>query len=213
MAKRTTSTAHGQIANEGGLSHVLVCGGTLHEWRQASVGEWKLQLDTFVDSVHESGARWLTVCPYAGPSGLEDEIAVTVLEACGGQRNGNRISFIAKDGLVVVVDLCADGRERFTNALNLIKGESASAISTARQDKEISEENLRAAMLPPGFADPDLILIFGSPTQIPPSLMWELSYSELVFLDVSWRKCNVEHVQMAINDFQRRDRRFGGVDS
>ena len=211
MAKRTTSTAHGQVANEGGLSHVLVCGGTLHEWRQASVGEWKLQLDTFVDSVHESGARWLTVCPYAGPSGLEDEIAVAVLEACGGQRNGNRISFIAKDGLVVVVDLCADGRERFTNALNLIKEESTSA--TARQDKEISEENLRAAMLPPGFADPDLILIFGSPTQIPPSLMWELSYSELVFLDVSWRKCNVEHVQMAINDFQRRDRRFGGVDS
>jgi undecaprenyl diphosphate synthase len=43
--------------------------------------------------------------------------------------------------------------------------------------------------------------------------MWELTYSELVFLDVSWRKCNVEHVQMAINDFQRRDRRFGGVDS
>jgi len=131
------------------------------------------------------------------------------LDACGGQRNGNRISFIAKDGLVVVVDLCADGRERFTNALNQIKGESA----TARQEKEISEENLRAAMLPPGFVDPDLILIFGSPTQIPPSLMWELSYSELVFLDVSWRKCNVDHVQMAINDFQRRDRRFGGVDS
>jgi len=209
MAKRTTSTAHGQVANEGGLWHVLVCGGTLHEWRQASVGEWKLQLDTFVDSVHESGARWLTVCPYAGSSGAEDEIAKNLLDACGGQRNGNRVSFIAKDGLVVVVDLCADGRERFTNALNLIKKE----ITTTRQDREISEEILRAAMLPPGFVDPDLILVFGSPTQIPPSLMWELSYSELVFLDVSWRKCNVEHVQMAINDYQRRDRRFGGVDS
>ena len=209
MAKRTTSTAHDQVANEGGLSHVLVCGGTLQEWRQASVGEWKLQLDTFVDSVHESGARWLTVCPYAGPGGVEDEIAAIVLDACGGQRNGNRISFIAKDGLVVVVDLCADGRDRFTNALNRIKGES----STNRQDKDISEEILRAAMLPPGFVDPDLILVFGSPTQIPPSLMWELTYSELVFLDVSWRKCNVEHVQMAISDFQRRDRRFGGVDS
>ena len=123
------------------------------------------------------------MCPYAGPGGVEDEIAAIVLEACGGQRNGNRISFIAKDGLVVVVDLCADGRERFAHALNQIKGESAST----RQEKEISEENLRAAMLPPGFVDPDLILIFGSPTQIPPSLMWELSYSELVFLDVSWR--------------------------
>ena len=209
MAKGSISASGSQAANEGGLSHVLVCGGTLQEWRQASVGEWKLQLDTFVDSVHESGARWLTVCPYAGPGGVEDEIAAIVLEACGGQRNGNRISFIAKDGLVVVVDLCADGRERFAHALNRIKGESAAT----RQEKEISEEVLRAAMLPPGFVDPDLILIFGSPTQIPPSLMWELSYSELVFLDVSWRKCNVDHVQMAINDFQRRDRRFGGVDS
>lgn len=209
MAKGSSSAAGAQAANEGGLSHVLVCGGALHEWRQASVGEWKLQLDTFVDSVHESGARWLTVCPYAGPSGSEDEIAAIVLDACGGRRYGNRISFIAKDGLVVVVDLCADGRERFATALNQIKGESAAT----RQEKEISEEILRAAMLPPGFVDPDLILIFGSPTQIPPSLMWELSYSELVFLDVSWRQCNVDHVQMAINDFQRRDRRFGGVDS
>ena len=107
------------------------------------------------------------------------------------------------------MDLCADGRERFTIALNRIKDER----SDTRVDKEIDEEVLRAAMLPPGFVDPDLILVFGSPIQIPPSLMWELSYSELVFLDVSWRKCNVEHVQMAINDFQRRDRRFGGVDS
>jgi undecaprenyl diphosphate synthase len=209
MAKKTTNTSLGQTANEGGLSHVLVCGGTLQEWRQASVGEWKLQLDTFVDSLHESGARWLTVCPYAGSSESEDEIAATVLEACGGQRSGSRISFIAKDGLVVVVDLCADGRVRFTNALNQIKGAGANA----RQEKELSEEVLRAAMLPPGFVDPDLILVFGSPTQIPPSLMWELSYSELVFLNVSWRKCNVEHVEMAISDFQRRDRRFGGVDS
>ncbi len=209
MAKRTTSKTHGQSSSEGGLSHVLVCGGTLQEWGQASVGEWKQQLDTFVDSVHESGARWLTVCPYAGSGVSVEEIAATVLSACGGQRSGNRISYIAKDGLVVVVDLCADGRERFAQALNRFTGESAST----RQEKEISEETLRSVMLPPGFVDPDLILIFGSPTQMPPSLMWELSYSELVFLDVSWRKCNVEHVQMAISDFQRRDRRFGGVDS
>ena len=39
------------------------------------------------------------------------------------------------------------------------------------------------------------------------------AYSELVFLNVPWLKCDVEHIQMAIGDFQRRDRRFGGVDS
>ena len=209
MAKRSTSSATGQGASEGGLWHVMVCGGTTHEWSLASVEEWKTQLDTLVESVHGSGARWLTVCPYAGSNALKDEVAAVVLQACGGQRDNNRISFIAKDGLVVVVDLCADGRERFVGALNQI----ATHESAKHHPKIISEENLRAAMLPPGFVDPDLILIFGSPNQIPPSLMWELSYSELVFLDVSWRKCNVEHVQMAVDDFQRRDRRFGGVDS
>jgi len=201
MPKRSASTPAIQAEGQGGLAHVLVCGGTTLEWSNASVSEWKSQLDTLVASVHESGARWLTVCPYAGDAGLEESIGTAVLQACGGQRVGNRISFIAQDGLVVVVDMCANGRERFARAIVSLKV------------KNLDEEKLRAAMLPPGFVDPDLILVFGSPTRIPPSLMWELSYSELVFLDVSWRKCNVEHVQMAIDDFQRRDRRFGGVDS
>jgi undecaprenyl diphosphate synthase len=201
MVKRSASTPSNQADGQGGLAHVLVCGGTTREWSDSSADEWKSQLDTLVDSVHESGARWMTLCPYSGDAGLEEKIGAAVLQACGGQRVGNRISFIAQDGLVVVVDMCADGRERFAKSVASLK------------TKNVDEEKLRVAMLPPGFSDPDLILIFGSPTRIPPSLMWELSYSELVFLDVSWRKCNVEHVQMAIDDFQRRDRRFGGVDS
>ncbi len=201
MAKRSSSTQAGGPARESGLSHVMVCGGNKLDWSEASVSEWKSQLDTLVESVHESGARWMTVCPYSGDNEADDKIAETVMAACGGRRDGNRISFIAQDGLIVVVDLFADGRERFASVVAELK------------PKNLDEETLRTAMLPPGFSDPDLILIFGSPTHIPPSLMWELSYSELVFLDVSWRKCNVEHVQMAIDDFQRRDRRFGGVDS
>jgi undecaprenyl diphosphate synthase len=43
--------------------------------------------------------------------------------------------------------------------------------------------------------------------------VWELAYSELVFLDVAWTDVNAEHVEMAIDDFLRRDRRFGGIDS
>jgi undecaprenyl diphosphate synthase len=43
--------------------------------------------------------------------------------------------------------------------------------------------------------------------------VWELAYAELVFLDVPWSGLDAEHVEMAINDYTRRDRRFGGVDS
>jgi undecaprenyl diphosphate synthase len=79
--------------------------------------------------------------------------------------------------------------------------------------QEIDEDKLAATLLAPASGEPDLVLVLGSPTQVPESLMWELAYSELVFLNVPWLKCDVEHIQMAIDDFQRRDRRFGGVDS
>jgi undecaprenyl diphosphate synthase len=43
--------------------------------------------------------------------------------------------------------------------------------------------------------------------------MWELAYSELVFLDIDWKLCQKDDIELAVNDYQRRDRRFGGVDS
>jgi undecaprenyl diphosphate synthase len=109
---------------------------------------------------------------------------------------------IGDHGLIVVVDTCADGRERFVNA-----------VAQLSSSQEIDEDKLAATLLAPASGEPDLVLVLGSPTQVPESLMWELAYSELVFLNVPWLKCDVEHIQMAIDDFQRRDRRFGGVDS
>jgi undecaprenyl diphosphate synthase len=43
--------------------------------------------------------------------------------------------------------------------------------------------------------------------------VWELAYSELVFLDIKWADLQSLHLEMAIDDFNRRHRRFGGLDS
>ena len=48
---------------------------------------------------------------------------------------------------------------------------------------------------------------------MPASLVWELAYAEIVFLDAPWTALDAEHIEMAIDDFARRDRRFGGIDS
>ncbi|MEY4796487.1 MAG: hypothetical protein RLZZ105_913 [Actinomycetota bacterium] len=129
-------------------------------------------------------------------------ICNAILQTFGGQRAGDRVSVVAADGLIVVIDTCADGQERFINAVAQLSSSQA-----------IDEAKLAATLLSPASGEPDLVLILGSPTRVPESLMWELAYSELVFLNVPWLKCDVEHIQMAIGDFQRRDRRFGGVDS
>ena len=63
-----------------------------------------------------------------------------------------------------------------------------------------------------GGVEPDLVLVLGPPTQLPPSLVWELAYAELVFTEVAWEKLSADDVRDAIDDFASRRRRFGGLD-
>ena len=186
------------------LAHVLVCAGTIVEWRKTTPAQWKSQIDALVRSVGGVGVRWLSIYPYSGAATpLErTEICNLIIEAHGGHRSGDRVSVVADGGLIVVIDTCADGQERFVNA-----------VAQLGVAQNIDEAKLAATLLSPASGEPDLVLVLGSPTRGPESLMWELAYSELVFLNVPWLKCDVEHIQMAIGDFQRRDRRFGGIDS
>ena len=187
----------------GDLAHVLVCAGTIAEWLETTPNEWKLQIDALVKSVGGVGVRWLSIYPYSGHANATERSVIcnSIISVFGGQRSGDRVSVIGEQGLMVVVDTCADGQERFVNAVAQLGSQ------------EIDEDKLAATLLAAASGEPDLVLILGSPTQVPESLMWELAYSELVFLNVPWLRCDVEHIQMAIDDFQRRDRRFGGVDS
>ena len=65
----------------------------------------------------------------------------------------------------------------------------------------------------PADVEPDLVVVFGPPDQLPTSLIWELGYSELVFLDLKWDDLSASHLELAVDDFDRRHRRFGGLDS
>lgn len=185
------------------LSHVLVCGGTFEEWQSQSVDGWSRLVDVLTSALQSSGARWLTLCPYSGDGGdrARDIVLERVARAVGGTIAGNRVSFIGRGGIVGIVDVQGDGQRRFVEAVNAIPSNT------------LDEGMIAASLYAPATDDPDLLLVFGVPTRVPPALVWELAYGELVFLDTPWTACDVEDVHMAVDDFQRRDRRFGGVDS
>ena len=188
----------------GELSHVHVCAGSLAEWLATTPDQWKVQIDALVRAVSGENVRYLTICPYDGEndSNVKAMISTTIIASQGGLLTGDRVSIIAADGLLVVIDTCPDGQQRFVNA-----------VAQLSSNQIIDEAKLAATIVSPASGEPDLTLILGPPTKIPQSLVWELAYSEIVFLDVPWLHCDVEHIRMAINDFQRRDRRFGGIDS
>jgi undecaprenyl diphosphate synthase len=67
-------------------------------------------------------------------------------------------------------------------------------------------------MKAPAETDPDLVVVLGAAHCLPRSLVWELAYSELVFLEVAWSQLSAAHLVEAIDSFAHRHRRFGGID-
>ncbi len=63
-----------------------------------------------------------------------------------------------------------------------------------------------------GLPDPDLLIRTGGEQRISNFLLWQIAYTELYFSDVYWPDFDAGHLGAAIEAFQQRRRRFGGVD-
>lgn len=76
---------------------------------------------------------------------------------------------------------------------------------------ELSEELLSGYMYSAGIPDPDLLIRPGGEQRISNFLLWQCAYSEFYFTDVLWPDFNEKELDKAIAEFNRRDRRYGGV--
>ena len=81
----------------------------------------------------------------------------------------------------------------------------------AGRASELTEESFSSYMFSAGIPDPDLIIRPGGEMRLSNFLMWESAYSELIFTDVLWPDFTGEDIDAAIAEYQRRDRRFGGI--
>lgn len=77
---------------------------------------------------------------------------------------------------------------------------------------EITEENLSNELYTAHCPDPDLIIRTGGDFRISNFLLWQAAYSELYFTDVLWPDFDEKELNLAIENFYSRKRRFGGLD-
>lgn len=167
------------------LGHLMVVGGTFRDWAELGDEHWHRRVDDLGGVVSAVGGSWLTLRAY--------ELGDDPPELHRWHRPVGDCE--------VIVDPCADGRGRF-----------ADAMSKLDPSVEVNEATVATVLYDPADCEPDLVLILGPPTQLPPSLVWELAYAELVFVDIAWRELASEHLVSAIRDFAGRRRRFGGLD-
>jgi undecaprenyl diphosphate synthase len=82
-------------------------------------------------------------------------------------------------------------------------------VAAGAKPHQIDERALRRNLYLPDMPDPDLFIRTSGEYRISNFLLWEIAYSELVFLDVLWPDFRREHLAEAVREYQRRERRFG----
>jgi undecaprenyl diphosphate synthase len=97
------------------------------------------------------------------------------------------------------------GRAEIVDAVRALVAGGASA-------RDIDEKAIQRHLYDPEMPDPDLVIRTSGEYRISNFLLWELAYSELVFSDVLWPDFRRHHLAEAIGEFQRRDRRYGGIE-
>ncbi|MGI9498602.1 MAG: polyprenyl diphosphate synthase [Geminicoccaceae bacterium] len=74
---------------------------------------------------------------------------------------------------------------------------------------EIDEDRFGTSLNQLNIPDPDLLIRTSGEQRISNFMLWQLAYTELVFLPVNWPAFDKSHLGEAIAEFQRRDRRYG----
>src|SRR5215510_4975203 len=77
--------------------------------------------------------------------------------------------------------------------------------------QQITPEALSAVLDTHGLPDPDLLMRTSGELRLSNFLLWQSVCTEFVFLDAFWPDFGREHLEQAIDEFRRRNRRFGGV--
>ena len=130
------------------------------------------------------------------PEGVRQKLAAITLSTQGNT------------GLTLVVALNYSGRWDIVNA---VKGVAADVLAgklpIAAVNDSVFESYLSTAQVP----EVDLFIRTGGDLRVSNFLLWQIAYSELVFLQVLWPDFREKHFAEAVAEFQKRERRFGKI--
>ncbi|MEL7041913.1 MAG: isoprenyl transferase [Pseudomonadota bacterium] len=136
-----------------------------------------------------------------------------------------------RDGLPrEILDLVkrAEARTRDNDAFNLciafnyggreelVRAAKSAAEALQRGDikpKDLDETSFASFLDTDEIPDPDILIRTSGEYRLSNFLVWQAAYAELIFMDVLWPDFGGQHLREAIEIYQTRERRFGGLSS
>ena len=112
------------------------------------------------------------------------------------------------DKLTVIIALSYGGRAEIVEAARRLAEQAAAGTI---DPEDIDDDALAANLYTADIPDPDLLIRTSGEQRISNFLIWQLAYTEFMFLDVLWPDFSRRDLEAAIGEFQRRERRYGTV--
>jgi len=188
----------------------------------------------------ELGIRYLTLFGFSSENWKRPITEVTDLmgllrlylrnEIAELSKNGARLRVVGeRDGLAKDIVELIEHAERSTAGntridLNIAlnygsRGEivrSAKLLAEAVQRGELKPEDIDEAsfartLMTDGIPDPDLLIRTSGEQRISNFLLWQSAYAELMFMDVLWPDFGKQHLEAALAEYAKRERRYGAV--
>ena len=111
------------------------------------------------------------------------------------------------DGITFIIALNYGSRDEIRRAVTEIAKDCADGKVNA---DDITEDMISAHLDTKGIPDPDLLIRTSGEIRLSNFLMWQAAYTEYYFTDVLWPDFKPKHLMAAIEEFNKRDRRYGG---
>ncbi|NVJ93682.1 MAG: isoprenyl transferase [Methylocystaceae bacterium] len=192
-----------EAAVELGITHLTLFGFSSENWKRpqdevtALMGLLRYYLENEVKRLHEEGV----VIKFIGDRSMLSKDIVTSIEQTEAltQDNGT---------LVLTIALSYGGRAEIAEAAKAL---AKDVVTGKISIDDVDEEQFSAKLFTEGMPDPDLLIRTSGEQRISNFLLWQLAYTEFVFMDVLWPDFEKKHLQKALADLSTRDRRYGMV--
>ncbi|MEW6357434.1 MAG: isoprenyl transferase [Planctomycetota bacterium] len=112
-------------------------------------------------------------------------------------------------GMLVCLALNYGGRDEIVSAAKRLSVDVARGKVRA---EDINEDLFSRYLYTAGMLDPDLLIRTAGELRVSNFLLWQISYSEFWFTDVCWPDFREAHLDQALEDYARRERRFGTLE-
>lgn len=133
-------------------------------------------------------------------AGLEEDLQVKIRELMDATKDN--------DGLHFQIAINYGGRDEITRAVRKLAGRIQNGELNAG---DITSDLINAQIDTAGIPDPDLLIRTCNEQRISNFLLWQLAYTEFYFTPVAWPDFTKEELVKAVEAYNHRDRKYGGL--